>query len=907
MLTGFETGQPGAMVRGGPVEQAKEALLDGGRDRTAAAGAHGNAVDRPDRCDFGRRAGKEQLVGQVKHFARHGLLADFDIEVACKLEDTVPGDAAEDRRCYRRGQQLAVAHHEKVLTGAFADQTVDRQSDALAVAVALGLAADEAAGQIVAAGLGQRRDRVGGGALPRTDRRIDTFFHCLLTEIAAPVHRGNDHFGGGVVVGDQPDAAVTAKHDRTDVGRFELVFDYGITAGGEQRFPIERHRNAVNARRIEQAMDVLLETECRGAVGGGVDTNALEYAGTVMQRVAEHVHVRFAPRFEAAVLPDVSAFLNCHVLESSGSVGSSDFRDRCRRLFGRAGVAGGTIENFDEGPHAGGNDVGGHAAPGEVGAVDTRAHLDLGLGILALGERAQTHAFQLEGGAGRARQRLEGGIDRAVAGGRFAVFDVVRTADGYRGTGQLLLAEAAGGVEMRQRPRPGRIAALADHQCLDIGVEYLALAIGQLLEAAEQALQFGVADAEAEFSNAIGQGMATGMLAQHQRRSTDADIFRAHDFVGLAVGQHAVLVYAGFVREGVVADNRLVARHEAADHRGQLARYRVKLARVDGGLQVEQVVAGFQRHDHFFQRGIAGALANAAYRAFDLAGARAHRGQAVGYGQAEVVVTVGRDHHPVDAVYIAAQPADACMHFFRGGVADRIGYVDGACTGLDHCSHDFIQEFRLGADRVLCRKLDVIAVLARTPDAIDGACDDFGPGQAQLVLAVDRTGGDEYMDPAALGRCQGAGGKIDIPGIATRQRTDPGAADEFGNLLDGVEILLRRRGETSLDDIDAKLGKASRQTQFLSHAHAATGRLLAVAQRGVEDGDVLAHASAPSTAARGRIVKRPASARPSCGLRRGPARSFNRSTAATSCSLRIWRASISGHRPHGASSSRTRS
>ena len=48
------------------------------------------------------------------------------------------------------------------------------------------------------------------------------------------------------------------------------------------------------------------------------------------------------------------------------------------------------------------------------------------------------------------------------------------------------------------------------------------------------------------------------MLAEHERRLRHADVLGAHDFVGAAILQHAVLVNAGFVRERVAADDRLV-------------------------------------------------------------------------------------------------------------------------------------------------------------------------------------------------------------------------------------------------------------------------------------------------------------------------------------------------------------
>ena len=51
--------------------------------------------------------------------------------------------------------------------------------------------------------------------------------------------------------------------------------------------------------------------------------------------------------------------------------------------------------------------------------------------------------------------------------------------------------------------------------------------------------------------------MTAGMLAQHDRVLRDADRLGRHDLVGLLVGQHAMLVDAGLMRECVCADDRL--------------------------------------------------------------------------------------------------------------------------------------------------------------------------------------------------------------------------------------------------------------------------------------------------------------------------------------------------------------
>ena len=71
------------------------------------------------------------------------------------------------------------------------------------------------------------------------------------------------------------------------------------------------------------------------------------------------------------------------------------------------------------------------------------------------------------------------------------------------------------------------------------------------------------------------------MFAQHQLGLLQTDVFRTHDLVGLMMFEHAVLMDAGLVGEGVLADDRLVALHlDAGDVRHQPA-HRTQAARVD--------------------------------------------------------------------------------------------------------------------------------------------------------------------------------------------------------------------------------------------------------------------------------------------------------------------------------------
>ena len=91
--------------------------------------------------------------------------------------------------------------------------------------------------------------------------------------------------------------------------------------------------------------------------------------------------------------------------------------------------------------------------------------------------------------------------------------------------------------------------------------------------------------------------------------------------------QHAVLVDAAFVREGICAHNRLVRLHGIARNRGHQFGSRHDLRGIDTGFQAEQIMPHFQRHHDFFQAGIARAFAQTIDGAFDLTCARLNRRQ----------------------------------------------------------------------------------------------------------------------------------------------------------------------------------------------------------------------------------------------------------------------------------------
>ena len=117
--------------------------------------------------------------------------------------------------------------------------------------------------------------------------------------------------------------------------------------------------------------------------------------------------------------------------------------------------------------------------------------------------------------------------------------------------------------------------------------------------------------------------------------------------------------------ESVAADDGFIRLHRET---GQLADQPagvVNLRGIDTGGQVEEIAAGLDSHDDFFQRGIAGPLADAVDGAFHLPGAVFDGFQAVGHSQAQVVVAVDADHGLSDIGHVFEDALDQGPRILR--------------------------------------------------------------------------------------------------------------------------------------------------------------------------------------------------------------------------------------------------
>ena len=95
------------------------------------------------------------------------------------------------------------------------------------------------------------------------------------------------------------------------------------------------------------------------------------------------------------------------------------------------------------------------------------------------------------------------------------------------------------------------------------------------------------------------------------------------------------------------------------------------------------------------------------------------------------------------------------------------------------------------------------------------------------------------MDASAVGELQGARRHLDVLGLGAGQRRDARLANGLRNGGDGREVALRGHGKAGLDDVHAQVLQGVGHGELFLRGHAAAGRLLAVAQRGVKEDDVI--------------------------------------------------------------------
>ena len=131
--------------------------------------------------------------------------------------------------------------------------------------------------------------------------------------------------------------AVAAEGQRPDVTGLEAVGRDHLVRGLAQLLDAVRQLHEVDLAGALEAPQVVHQPEDGRAAIGRVGANALEDAGAVVHRVAQHVHLGVRPGHELAVHPDLLGLL--HATLSRGANCCSLYRVHARGQAARWGLA----------------------------------------------------------------------------------------------------------------------------------------------------------------------------------------------------------------------------------------------------------------------------------------------------------------------------------------------------------------------------------------------------------------------------------------------------------------------------------------------------------------------------------------------------------------------------------------
>eukprot|EP00955_Chlamydomonas_euryale_P008138 86396-Chlamydomonas_euryale.AAC.6 len=189
--------------------------------------------------------------------------------------------------------------------------------------------------------------------------------------------------------------------------------------------------------------------------------------------------------------------------------------------------------------------------------------------------------------------------------------------------------------------------------------------------------------------------------------------------------------------------------------------------------------------------------------------------------------------------------ACACRHAPSGAPYPDSPFL---ATPMQPSGAHLVQELWIRAASILWAELNVgAAKAAQVLHGSDRVVNDFLAAHAQLVLHVDLAGGDERVHARQLRALNGVPRALQVRNPGATQTTDDRhvaiftdiVADHVGDLLHRQEIIIGSDRKSGFNYVNAELGELARNVELLFGRERGTGRLLAVAQRGVENADVI--------------------------------------------------------------------
>ena len=125
----------------------------------------------------------------------------------------------------------------------------------------------------------------------------------------------------------------------------------------------------------------------------------------------------------------------------------------------------------------------------------------------------------------------------------------------------------------------------------------------------------------------------------------------------------------------------------------------------------------------------------------------------------------------------------------------------------------------LRARSVLGTPFNVIGEGARVGHGVDDRLVHGLGLHLELVLHVQRAGGQKGVDPHPFRRPQRLGCPVDVLPPSPRKTADHGLLDDLGDFVNRFEIAVGGDGEAGLDHVDTHLLQNLRETHFLLEVH----------------------------------------------------------------------------------------
>ena len=488
--------------------------------------------------------------------------------------------------------------------------------------------------------------------------------------------------------------------------------------------------------------------------------------------------------------------------------------------------------------------IGGHPPPGERVAPHLNDHAHLGHGVRSGGDRNHPVVQQ----PGLEVESLAEGGEHGVhhpASGAFQSQGLAAAVDPHH-----RLRAGVGAAAYPQRLHPHRFRHFPAFH-VDDGPQFpfvdFNLAVRHLLHLGEGRFELVLFQGNFHFGQGVGEPGPPRMFAQHDQ-AFRPHRFGVHNLVGLAVPQHAVLMDARLVGEGVAPHHRFVERHHVTGQPGHQPAGGHDLLGVGPHFHTEMILTGFDRHNHLLGGSVACPLPDAVDGPLNLTGPGVDGGQGVGHRQPQVVVAVGGDDHIVPpAGHLVVHPAQQLHVVFGGGEPHRVRDVDGGGPLLHRRPATGDHKVGVGAGGVLGGELHIVGVAAGPGHRLHHGGQHLLRRHAQHAFHMDGGGALKNVDAAAGGGSHRLVGPVDVVGHAPGQGGDHRAFHQAGDLPHAVKVAVGGGRESGFDHVHPQFGQLAGYGQFLVGGKGDAGGLFAVPQGGVEDDEaVLRHYRSPA-------------------------------------------------------------